>query len=1006
MSKPQSLLRFLTAVSFTAIASPVLPLLHAQGEPAAAGRPPAEKAAENAADTTTGDATPKVLTVADYGSWNRIGDVTLSPNGQHITYSYRPNDGDTRFFIAEAASGRVVHEVMNGGSVRFSDDGRWIGYLVRPQEAEAKKLAKQKKPVRSALELVELPPLGDADAAIEPRRFESVRSFRFADEGVPFVAVHKHGAEKAEHDGSDLVLLDLRRGQVQNIGNVSAFAFSETGSFLAYTIDAADDAGNGVYLLRLRGDDGAAAGTPVASVLDSGTDSTYRGLVWQRNDRTTDADLLAVLRGRVVESDVAESAEPDAKTGSDPKTNGEPEKKEFEAEENELLVFDPAAGWSEVFDPKKAPRFPDGHVLSEYRAPSWSDDGNRVFVGVRAQAEKIAKKSDDDQANVEVWHWQDERVQSVQKVRASRDRRRTDLAVVHLADRAGQRLDQPRFVALTDDRVRSVTTTDHADLFVGRDDSRYRGDMSIDGGLADYVTVDLWTGERRPIVQRVRRSMGASPDGRFFVWSVDGAISAYDLERRRRIPLSGLIDVDFTNRQADRTSESSTYGIAGWAADGRTVILNHRYDLWAVPLVADEAEDGELERPTDLTGGVGRERAIRFRLVDLEPDVDTFDLTKPFLLSAYGDRTKESGYFWGLPGGAPKPLRYVDAMVSGLRKAADSSRVVWTRQTAVEFPDLWTATLPAAGQPMSAPQKLTDANPQQSEYAWTPGRILFDYTDARGNELQGTLTLPAGYEKGRRYPALVYFYEKMSQRHHQYSMPAYDDRPHMSTYASDGYVVIQPDIVYEPGKPGSSAVDDVTAAVHAAIELGMVDPDRIGLQGHSWGGYQSSFIVTQTDLFACVVTGAPLTNLVSMHNVLYKRSGSPNAGLIQWGQGRMGTSPWDDWQGYLDESPVYHARSITTPFMILHGTADGAVDWNQGLEFYIAAKRLGKQVILLSYPDEPHHLRNKANQIDFQIRMKQYFDHYLKGADAPAWLEGGVDYIERDREVLSEQVGR
>lgn len=992
MSEQQPSQRFLTAAALQVFVFSGLSLLNAQEQPADTAQPAVQRPAAD-------KAAPKVLTIDDYGRWNRLGDVALSPTGQHVTYSYRPNDGDARFFVAEAATGRVVREVVNGGSVRFSDDGKWVGYLVRPKEAEAKKLQKQKKPVRSALELFELPPIGDSDTAIVPRRFESVRSFRFADEGVPFVAVHKHGVEKAEHDGSDLVLLELRLGQVQNIGNVSGYAFSESGSYLAYTVDAADDAGNGVYLLTLRqGGEGAVPAIPVASVLDSGTDSTYRGLVWQRNDRATDADLLAVLRGRVVEEDGAAEAEPAQKSGAESKAGEtKPKGKKFEAEENELLVFAPAAGWSKVFDPKKSSRFPGGHVLSEFRAPSWSDDGSRVFVGVRAQAVKGVKKPRDDQANVEVWHWKDERVQSIQKVRASRDRRRTDLAVVHLTDRSGRRLDDPRFVALTDDRMRTVTTTDHPGLFVGRDDSQYRGDMSVDRGLADYVTVDLWTGERRPIVQKVRRAMGISPDGRFFVWSVDGAISVHDLERGRSVPLSRLVDVDFTNREAGRTSEPSTYGIAGWAADGRTVILNHRYDLWAVPLVADEAEDGELERARNLTSGVGGERAIRFRLADLDPDLDTFDLTKPFLVSAYGDRTKESGYFWGMPGKAPQPLRYVDAMVGGLRKAEDAERVVWTRQTAVEFPDLWTSTIPDAGKQMPAPRKLTEANPQQSEYAWTPGRILFDYEDARGNELQGTLTLPAGYEKGRRYPTLVYFYEKMSQRHHQYSMPAYDDRPHMSTYASAGYVVIQPDIVYEPGKPGSSAVDDVTSAVHAAIELGMVDPDRIGLQGHSWGGYQSSFIVTQTDLFACVVTGAPLTNLVSMHNVLYKRTGSPNAGLIQWGQGRMGASPWDDWQGYLDESPVYHARSITTPFMILHGTADGAVDWNQGLEFYIAAKRLGKQVILLSYPDEPHHLRKKPNQIDFQVRMQQYFDHYLKGVDAPAWLEHGVDYIERDR---------
>ena len=122
--------------------------------------------------------------------------------------------------------------------------------------------------------------------------------------------------------------------------------------------------------------------------------------------------------------------------------------------------------------------------------------------------------------------------------------------------------------------------------------------------------------------------------------------------------------------------------------------------------------------------------------------------------------------------------------------------------------------------------------------------------------MQGTLTLPANYEPGKKYPMLVYFYEKMSNTHNNFSMPAFDDRPQMSTYASDGYLVFQPDVTYEIGKPGSSAVDCVTAAVRKVIEMGYADPKHIGLQGHSWSGYQSSFIVTQTNMFAAVVTGA------------------------------------------------------------------------------------------------------------------------------------------------------
>jgi dipeptidyl aminopeptidase/acylaminoacyl peptidase len=229
----------------------------------------------------------------------------------------------------------------------------------------------------------------------------------------------------------------------------------------------------------------------------------------------------------------------------------------------------------------------------------------------------------------------------------------------------------------------------------------------------------------------------------------------------------------------------------------------------------------------------------------------------------------------------------------------------------------------------------------------------------------------------------------------------------MSTYASDGYLVLMPDIVYTIGKPGTSALDDVTSAVKKVIELGYADPDRIGLQGHSWGGYQSSFILTQTDLFAAVVTGAPPTNLVSFYNELYKSTGTVQQGITEVGQVRMGenVTPWNAHDLYESQSPIHQVEKITTPFLILHGTDDGAVDWHQGLEYYNAAKRHGKEVILLSYNGEAHHLGRKENQIDFQIRMKQFFDHYLKGTAAPKWMSEGVPFIERERERIDNRAG-
>jgi dipeptidyl aminopeptidase/acylaminoacyl peptidase len=414
-------------------------------------------------------------------------------------------------------------------------------------------------------------------------------------------------------------------------------------------------------------------------------------------------------------------------------------------------------------------------------------------------------------------------------------------------------------------------------------------------------------------------------------------------------------------------------------------VLNHRYDLWLMPV----ANEGEA---VNLTRGVGTEREIVFRVI--REDGPRIDLAEPLFLSASGDRTKHSGY-WSLDvGSEPRPILYEDMRIGRPIRADSTDRAIFTKETFTMFPDYWVSDGSLQGA-----RRVTDANPQLAELAWSPGRVLIDYTNERGHELQGTLALPAGYEEGRRYPMLVYFYETMSQQHHSFQMPRYDDRPHVATYASNGYLVLQPDIVYTMGQPGSSALDDLTAAVQRVIDLGYADPERIGLQGHSWGGYQSSFVLTQTDIFAAVVTGAPVTNLVSFYNELYASSGSVQQGITEAGQVRMGmgVTPWNSGELYRSQSPVHNVENINTPFLILHGTDDGAVDWRQGLEFFNSARRNGKEVILLSYPGEAHHLGRRANQEDFQIRMRQFFDHHLLGSPAPGWMTEGVPFIDKFR---------
>jgi dipeptidyl aminopeptidase/acylaminoacyl peptidase len=881
----------------------------------------------------------KVLTLDDYPRWSHIVTPGISPDGNWLSYGMRPNGGDDKLVIQNLTTDKV-YEIPFGTRPVFSENSRWAAYMVGLAKAEAEKLRKEKKPIPQKAELLNL-------ASGEKYAVENASSF-YLSKNSKFIAIKKAKPEEAKSAGSDLILRSLETGSVQNIGNVSEFQFNKPGTILAYLLDAAEKKGNGIYAIEL--------GSGLLNALDT-ADADFSQMTWDKEGTS-----LAVLRGI--------------------------KKKELTQRENSLLAFtglDKGKPARMEYDPAKDPDFPKDMVISERVSPEtrrgaaeaterkcmfWSEDDSRIFCGIKEQ-DKEPEESKTPVANVDVWHWKDERIQSEQMIRAENDRNFTYRSVFLLNNR--------KFVRLTDEKMRTITITQNGKWGIGRDDKPYLSDLET--MQADYYCVNTATGERKVIVKGIRRPMGDSPDSKHFLYLKDKQLRLYSLEDGKTANISEKTGVSFVNEEDDHIYEKPAYGVAGWTKDGKAVIVNHRYDIWSLPLDAGN--------PKNITGGMGTRDEIRFRYVKLDPEERVIDSAKPLLLSAYGEWTKKSGYYSLRIGQESRRLIFEDKSLGLPLKAKNSDRLVFTMETFVDFPDYY-----VSGTDFANPKKVTEANPQQKEYAWG-SRILIDYVNGKGDKLQATLTLPAGYEKGKRYPMLVYIYEKMSQRHHEYSMPVYDDRPHMSTYASDGYLFLMPDIIYAGGRPGDCAVDCVRSAVKKVIELGYADPKRIGLQGHSWGGYETGFLITQTDLFACAVAGAAAANLFSDYNQVYKSTGTNNNAYHERSQGRIGTNPWKDAELYWSQSSIQQATKITAPFLLLHGSEDGAVDWMQALEYYNAARRLGKKVIFLSYPGEPHHLTKEENQKDFLIRMKQFFDHYLKGSPAPDWMENGVSFLKK-----------
>lgn len=874
----------------------------------------------------------KTLTIEDYARWRTIGSTSISDEGGWMSYAYLTPNADDTLFVKSISAG-TEYMIPRGQRPQFSDDEKWVAYMVATSYEEAEKLREKKEPVPQQAELMNL-------NTGEKTTWDNASSFSFS-KGSRCLAIKKTKSDReAKHGGTDMILRNLIEGYQELIGSVDSFSFNKEGNLLAYTVDAADRSGNGLYLINLV--------SGVRGPLDNDS-LEYAQMTWDE-----EGTALAVLKGEKKEGNIQKDNVLVALTG-------------LEKRETRKSTYDPTAEGD----------FPEGYVISEKGRLSWSQDLSTLFLGIREQ-EKEPEKSEESEkkekvANVDIWHWKDDRLQSVQMIQANRDRNFTYTCAL--------KLDEEKFIRLTDETMKRITLTRDGRWGVGTDDRKYISDW--EERMADYYRVDTSTGERTLMFREQKQTLGLSPDSRYFLFWKEDHIWSYELENATTLNLTENAPVSFVNSEYDHPGTKPPYGAVGWSKDGKSLVLNHRYDLWFQPL------DGGA--PTNATGGKGAAEEIRFRYIRLDREEHFIDLSKPLLLSAYGQWTKKAG-FYSLHRGRLRELVYEDRGFGTPRKAKNADAVMFTMETFREFPDCY-----ISGLDFSNPRRMTDAIPWQSEYRWGHTELI-DYTNDDGIRLQGILAIPDEYRPDRKLPMLVDFYEKNSQNLNRYPRTIFRDTPMFSKYVSNGYLVLLPDIHFRTGTTHSDMRECVEAAVKKVIELGYVDPDRIGLHGHSFSGQGSAYIATHSDMFAAICYGAGATNMVSDFNQLWKSSGTNQHRYDTYGQGRFGTNPFDDLDLYIQQSAVYHARQVNTPLLILHGIADGSVEWLQAVEFYNALRYNSKNVILCAYPGEGHHLSKLENKKDFQTRMEQFFDHYLKGAEAPDWMVNGVPFLKKPKD--------
>jgi dipeptidyl aminopeptidase/acylaminoacyl peptidase len=930
-------------------------------------------------------ASKRALTHADYDSWRSIQGQTLSRDGKFLAYALVPQDGDGEIIARNLATGAEWRHTRGAQPVNppqpspaaepptgpppfagrpvFTADSRFLVFQILPAKAETEKAKKDKKKPedmpKNAMGVMDL-------ATGEVARIERVKNFKVPEDGAGFIAYllepkreaakpdekkdekkpeaapasTERKREKKEY-GSDLVLRNLADKSERTFSDVLEYTISKDAKSLVYAVSSKREETNGAFAVTP-----GVADAPQTLLAGKGK---YAKLTW--DDKQAQ---LAFISDR----DDQSSAQPKFK----------------------LYHWNRKAASASDLVSTSTPNFRPGLVISDKGNLAFSLDGSRLFFGVTAAPEPEKDEEDtasDDKVTADLWHWKDDYVQPMQKVRAEQERNRSFRAVYHLKEK--------KFVQLADETMEQIVPSSDGRWAIGSDDREYRILIGYDTSYSDNFLINTIDGSRKSILKKQQWNPTWSPAGRYALFYDGKDWNTVSVPDGKVTNLTMKLGVKFSNEDHDSPSVAPSYGSAGWTADDKYVLLYDRFDIWQV------APDGSAAK--NLTDGVGRKEKIEFRYVKLDPQEKAIDSTKPLLLRAENEWTRDSGFYRDkVNGGMPEKLLMAAKYFAPPSKAKDADVYALTASTFNEYPDLL-----ITGPDFQNMKKVSNANPQQAELLWGSAELV-RYKNLDGAPLSGLLIKPANFDPGKKYPMIVYIYETLSEGLHRFVDPRPGHSINASYYASNGYLVFMPDIIYTIGHPGQSALGCVLPAIQEVVDRGFVNERAIGIQGHSWGGYQIAYMITQTTRFKAAAAGAPVANMTSAYSGIRWGTGLPRQFQYEHTQSRIGGNLWETPMLYLENSPVFRANQVQTPLLMIHNDNDDAVPWYQGIEYFLALRRLGKEAYMFNYNGEPHGLRKRANQKDYAMRLQQFFDYFLKDGPKPEWMEKGIPYLQREKE--------
>lgn len=630
--------------------------------------------------------------------------------------------------------------------------------------------------------------------------------------------------------------------------------------------------------------------------------------------------------------------------------------------------------------------FPAEWVINENGMLQFSKSASRLFFGTSPEPrQKDTTQLAENRPNVQVWSW-DEPVQyTVQNYNKEKDLRKSYQAVYNLGNGSIFQLANEELPNIQlgneGDAALALLSTSRPYSLSSMWEARTR---------SDYYTVSLDNGERKQIAKADYGRFRLSPQGKYAYWygETDSCWYTIALAEGKLYRLTTPESFPAWDEENDVPDYPYAHGAAGWTANDQSLLIYDRYDIWKFDPTAATS-------PINLTVN-GRKEKLSYRLEQLDKEARFIDLGKPQLLKGFNETTKGYGFYnarLSAPA-APKTLLAGNYMLRSINKAKNTDDVIYTMETFQQYPDIHYSTLA-----FKKSVQLTHGDKQQEGFIWGTAELV-SWISLDGRPLEGVIYKPANFDPNKKYPMMVNFYERNSETLYNYRMP----EPHRSTidyhlYNSNEYIIFNPDIRYVDGYPGESCYNCLMPGITMMIAKGYIDEKGIGAQGHSWGGYQVAYLATRTNLFSAIESGAPVVNMFSAYGGIRWGSGMARSFQYEHTQSRLGATPWSSPLRYLENSPLFTMDKVQTPILIMHNDADGHVPWYQGIEYFVAMKRLGKPCWLLNYTGEPHWPMHMANRIDFQRRMFQFFNHYLKNQKMPKWMSEGVPAVEQPFEL-------